>query len=212
MTHLNANNANVSGMVINNSNQSNNQVHQWVSNYHDTPNLKPESNKRKFWDRFKGKSPQGTSKRQQHVATFAATKSVTPTTNPTSIPVIPNPARQYAGNFPKCNNCSFHHLGSCRQLHRKDYNKNEHTTHFCKTQIQHITSTTNVEFFWIYHLCGIMGHFKRDCPIEKSDRGTGGVWTQNNKNVSKDPVVIWVHFWIAVINCAYNYSLGRFQS
>ena len=177
MTHLNANNANVSGIVRNNSNQSNNQVHQWVTNYHDTPNFNPKSNKRKFWDRFKGKSPQGTNKRQQPMAAFAATTFVTPTTIPTSIPVIPNATRQYAGNLPKCDKCSFHHQGRCRQLHSKKCNKNGHTICYCRTQIQHITSITNVEISRICHLCGVTGHFKKDCPTEKNEGGTGGETT-----------------------------------
>ena len=175
LNHLNANYANVSGMVFNNSNPSNNQVHPRVTNYHDTPNLKPKSNKRKFWDRVKGKSPRGTNKKPSPVAAFAATTSLTPTTNTTSIPIIPNPARQYAGNLPNCNKCNFHHLGSCRLLHCKTCNKNGHTTRFCRTRVKHITSTTNVETSRICHLCGLMGHFKRDCPTEKNDRRTGGV-------------------------------------
>ena len=94
MTHLNANNANVSGMVINNSNQSNNQVHQRVSNYHDTPNLKPKAINESYGIDFKCKSPQGMKKkRQQPMPTFTAMIYVTLTTIPTSIPATPIPNR-----------------------------------------------------------------------------------------------------------------------
>ena len=168
LTLLNANNANVSGIVNNNSNPSNSQVPQRETNYHDTPNPKPKNNKRKFWAKTKGKSPQGTSKRQQHVATFAATTSVPHTT-------IPNPARQYAGNLPKCNKCKYHHHGFCRKMQCLNCNKKGHTVRYCKSRIQHITSTTNVEISRICHLCGIMGHFKRDCPTEENDGESGGV-------------------------------------
>ena len=116
LTHLNANNANVSRIVNTNSNPSNSQVPQRETNYHDTPNPKPNNNKRKFWAKVKGKSHQGASKRQQIVAAFAATTSVPPTTIPSSIPVIPNPARQYAGNLPKCNKCNYHHHGPCQKM------------------------------------------------------------------------------------------------
>ena len=56
LTHLNANNTNVGGIVNTNSNPSNNQAPQRATNYHDNPSPKTKSNKRKSWNKPKDKS------------------------------------------------------------------------------------------------------------------------------------------------------------
>ena len=168
LTHLNANNASVSRIAINHSNPSNNPAPQRPTNYHRTPSVEAKSNSQKFWAKRKNKSLRGANKN-------TATTSAPPTTIPSGVPIILTPARQYAENLPKCYECSFHHLGSCRPLHCFKCNKNGHTTSCCRTQIQHITSTTNVQTSRICHLCGVMGHFKRDCPAEKDNNEPDGV-------------------------------------
>ena len=175
LTHLHANDVNVSGAVNNNANPGDNPVPRRATNYHDTPSVRTKSNKRKFWDRKKDKSRRGTNKKQPPVTTFTATTSAPPTTIPSGVPIVPTAARQYAGNLPKCYECSFHHLGSCRPLHCYKCNRDGHTASYCRIQIQHISSTTNVQTSQICHLCGVMGHFKRDCPAEKDNNKPDGV-------------------------------------
>ena len=89
LTHLNANNANVSGIVNNNSNPSNNQVPQRATNYHDTPSPKTKSIKRKSWTNSKDKSLRRANRKQPPVTTFTATTSVPPTTIPSGVPMVP---------------------------------------------------------------------------------------------------------------------------
>ena len=135
MTLFHSNNPGDGKNRINTSDRSNNQGNQWTPTHEGTLTYKPNSKKWILWDKKKWKSSQGSAKRQQPVAAFAAMTSVAPTTVSTSIPVTSIPARQYVGNLPKCKKCSFHHLGVCRKFHCKDCNKNGHTTHFCRTQI-----------------------------------------------------------------------------
>ena len=152
LTHLNANNASVSGIV----------------NSHSNP-----SNKRKSWNKPKDKSLRRVSRKQPPVTTFTATTSVPPTTIPSGIPIVPKPAKLYAGNLPKCIKCSFHHHGPCKEMQCSHCNRNGHTASYYRIQIQRISSTTNVQTSQLCHLCGVMGHFKRDCPSEK-DNGKFG--------------------------------------
>lgn len=154
MTHLNANNANGSGILIGNPNLVDNQVQKRVPTRNDTLNLQMKNKKWMYLDKKKGKSPQKLAKRQQSVAASATTTSVTPIIVSTSIPVTHTPLRQYAGNLPKCKKCSFHHLGVYQMIHYKNCNRNRHTTHFCRVLIQHITSTAKVGITPICHLCG----------------------------------------------------------
>ncbi|KAL7595483.1 hypothetical protein Lser_V15G29682 [Lactuca serriola] len=168
MTHLNANNASVSRIAINHSNPGNNPAPQRPTNYHGTPSAEAKSNTQKFWAKRKNKSLRGANKN-------TATTSAPPTTIPPGVPMVPTPAIQYAGNLPKCYECSFHHLGSCRPLHCYKCNRDGHTASYCRIQIQHISSTTNVQTSQLCHLCGVMGQFKRDCPTGKGNDESGGV-------------------------------------
>lgn len=127
----------------------------------------------------KCKSSQKLTKRQQPVATSATTSSVTFSTVPTTVPVTPILAKQYAGNLPKWKKCKYHHHGVFRELHYNKCNMKRHITRFCRISIWHITSTTNVRASPICHLCGELGHFKRDYPTERNDGGAGWVWPQN---------------------------------
>ena len=164
LTHLNANNANVSGIINNNSNPSNNQIPQRAANYHDTPSSKTKSNKRKFWDRKKDKSRKGTNKKQPRVTTFTTTTSIPPTTIPSETPVVPNPARQYAGNLPNCIKCNYHHLGPCRGKQCSNCNKKRHTKRYRKSLSGPTNNSPNAEGNQTCHHCGEFGHYKRECP------------------------------------------------
>ena len=80
LTHLNANDAGVSGIV----------------NNHSNPSIK-----RKSWTNSKDKSLRKANKKQPPVTTFTATTSVPSTTIPSGVPMVPKPAKLYAGKLPK---------------------------------------------------------------------------------------------------------------
>ena len=91
MVHLNANNANVSGNVIDNPNHGDNQVQQRVPVCKDTPNLESNILKRKFENEKGSSSTQGPTEGQQ-----------TGAVNIPISPAIPTPTAPYLGNLPHC--------------------------------------------------------------------------------------------------------------
>ncbi|KAL7606573.1 hypothetical protein Lser_V15G20161 [Lactuca serriola] len=173
LTHLNANNANISRIVNNNSNPGNNQVPQRATNYHDTPSPKTKCNKQKAWDKSKDKSLRRANKKQPPVTTFTATTSVPPTTIPSGIPIIPNPARQYVGNIPKCIKCSYHHHGPCGEMQCSNCNRKGHTIRYFKSQTRPINQVPSTSVNQACYGCGKVGHYRKNCP-EAANAGTDG--------------------------------------
>ncbi|KAL7601569.1 hypothetical protein Lser_V15G22974 [Lactuca serriola] len=92
--------------------------------------------KRKFWKKKKGQSSQGSSKKHQTVAVHAAT--VTPVTTVSVMgSTASTPTSKYAGNFPLCDKCKYHHHpGPCRELSCTSCGKKGHTVRFCRTPTQ----------------------------------------------------------------------------
>ncbi|XP_023735632.2 uncharacterized protein LOC111883543 [Lactuca sativa] len=83
------------------------------------------NNKRKFWNKKKGQPAQDPAKKQQVVAVNAAATAAKTTL-----------IRQYVGNLPNCNECNFHHNGTCREMHCTNCNKKGHTAQFSKALVQ----------------------------------------------------------------------------
>ena len=98
------------------------------------------------------------------VAIHAATTLTTPT-----------PIKQYAGTLPKCNKCSFHHTGACRELHCMNCNRKGHTTRFCKAPVRPINQFPGSGVSPACYKCGETGHFKRNCPRARDASGGGRV-------------------------------------
>lgn len=119
---------------------------------------------KKVVNQEKGCPTQGPAKRQQTMAAHT-----------TTIPTATMSTRTYAGNFPKCDKCNLHHRGVFRVMHCKNCNKNEHTTHFCRTPTQQATQATNDGVSRICYGCGEAGHFKRGCPKARNVRSEGRV-------------------------------------
>ena len=89
-------------------------------------------NKKKFWNKWKGRSSQEPTKKQQTAAIHIAIV-------PAIVHVSPTPPNRYVGTLSKCNKCNFHHTGVFQEMHCKNYNKKGHTTRFCKAPAQPIT-------------------------------------------------------------------------
>ncbi|XP_023750082.1 uncharacterized protein LOC111898391 [Lactuca sativa] len=109
------------------------------------------NNKRKFRNKKKDQSTQDPAKKQQVVAVYVATT----TTNPT-------PIRQYVGNLPKCNKCSYHHKAANAGASRTCYG------------------------------CGEAGHLKRNCPNARNTNPdeVGRVLAIGHEEAVADPTVV----------------------
>ncbi|KAL7608977.1 hypothetical protein Lser_V15G12685 [Lactuca serriola] len=152
LTHLNTNNASVSRIVNNHSNPS---------------------KKRKSWTNSKDKSFRRANRKQPPVTTFTATTSVPPTTIPSGVPMVPKPAKLYAGKLPKCIKCNYHHHGPCREMQCSHCNRKGHTACYCKTPTAQPAQVPNTGVNQTCYGCGKVGHYKRDCP-EAANADTHG--------------------------------------
>ncbi|KAL7606409.1 hypothetical protein Lser_V15G17637 [Lactuca serriola] len=141
---------------------------------------KGKNNKRK------GKQNSESSKKQQTVTVHAATQGITTPHAPTSS--TPNAPKQYSVNLPKCNKCSFHHHGECREMNCTRCNRKGHTTKYCRAQLQQNqmpndnnnnnnknNNTTNAGASYTCYGCGKTRHFMRNCPnAYNQGAGTAG--------------------------------------
>ncbi|XP_052627089.1 uncharacterized protein LOC128133620 [Lactuca sativa] len=153
---------------------------------HDTVTTTSEqakrgNNKRKFWNKKKGHPTQDPAKKQQVVVVHAATT----TANPTTI-------RQYAGNLPKCNKCSYHHNGACREMHCTNCNKRGHIARFCRTPAQPNAQAANVGASRTCYGCGKAGHLKRNCLKARNPNPgeVGRVLAIGHEEAIADPTVV----------------------
>ena len=162
MAHLNANTAKVSKGPVGISNPGNGQQQPTLP-YSATQ--EPHSNplKRKLKIEEGSTSAQEPSERRRAEAVYTPVN-----------PSLLTPRRPYLGDLPHCSKCSYHHPGVCRELYCARCHMLGHTARVCRTPVEFITSTVNVATRTVSHLCGEMGHFKRDCPTEGKDKDTGG--------------------------------------
>ena len=160
IAHLNANNANVSKGPVRNSNPGNGRQQPTLPHSAtQEPPLNPLKRKIKLEEG--STSAQGPSERRRAEAVYTPVN-----------PSLPTSRRPYLGDLPHCSKCSYHHHGTCRELYCARCHMLGHTARVCRTPVEFITSTTNVATRIVCHICGEMGHFKRDCPTEGKDKDT----------------------------------------
>ena len=142
---------------------------------------KEGGNKKKFWNKRKGKSSQEPSKKQQTVAAHdTIVPAAVPSPVPTIVSVTPATPSRYVETFPKCNKCNFHHTGACREMHYKNCNRKGHTARFYKAPTQPISQIPVAGVSQACYECGEIGYFKGNCPKTKKSgryRKSFGNWT-----------------------------------
>ncbi|GKC62094.1 putative reverse transcriptase domain-containing protein [Tanacetum coccineum] len=109
------------------------------------------NDKRKWKDDHKGSSSQQQNKEPKAIKAHA---------------VGPSNKKGYAGKQPLCNKCMFHHTGLCAGKGR-NCKRLGHQTRHCRTPVLRVKqspSVTKQKAKVICYKCGILGHFKSDCP------------------------------------------------
>ncbi|KAI3795656.1 hypothetical protein L1987_38313 [Smallanthus sonchifolius] len=79
----------------------------------------------------------------------------------------------YAGKYPKCNKCNFHHTGACDRYRCQRCGKMGHSAKDCRGDLQAKQAPTGEAPKGCFE-CGKEGHYKRDCPqLKKAGNGNG---------------------------------------
>jgi len=110
----------------------------------ETP--REENNKRKSW------IPPTSQKKQKVVTIFSATA-----------PTNPVPQKPYSGTLPKCNQCNYHHTGTCKEMFCTSCKKKGHTARFCRSPTAGPAQGSNAGVSKACYGCGEVGHFKKNC-------------------------------------------------
>nr|GEW74620.1 hypothetical protein [Tanacetum cinerariifolium] len=113
--------------------------------------LKDTNNKRKWEDDHKGSSSQQQNKEPKTIRAHTIRSSN---------------KKGYAGKLPLCNKCMFHHTGLCAAK-CGNYKRLGHQTKNCRIPVLRAKQSPSVakqKAKVTCYECGILGHFKSDCP------------------------------------------------
>ncbi|KAI3732717.1 hypothetical protein L1987_63924 [Smallanthus sonchifolius] len=92
--------------------------------------------------------------------------------------------RRNRGPSPKCNKCGYFHTGTCNVCAR--CNKFGHQAPTCRVKLTVKKEEPNSGCFE----CGVVEHFKKDCPKLKNNEARGRAFVMDGKKAKKDPSVI----------------------
>jgi hypothetical protein len=85
-------------------------------------------------------------------------------------------ATGYVGNFPKCDQCNFHHSGNCPVCTK--CNKKGHIAKYCKVELWNVVRSC--------YECGAPDHFRPQCPRLNQNQQNRN--PQNNQNFQQQPI------------------------
>ncbi|GJU53488.1 putative reverse transcriptase domain-containing protein [Tanacetum coccineum] len=123
------------------------------------------SNKRKWEGDHKGSSSQQQNKEPKVIRAHTAG---------------PNNKEGYAGNLSLCNKCEFHHTGLCAAK-CGNCKRFGHQTRDCRTPIPRAKQRPSVakqKAKVTCYKCGMLGHYKSNCPMWKFQKCVNKYWKQ----------------------------------
>ncbi|KAI3686736.1 hypothetical protein L1987_80420 [Smallanthus sonchifolius] len=90
---------------------------------------------------------------------------------------------EYAGKYPKCNKCGYHHTGTCDRQRCQRCGKMGHAAKNCRVALPNKQPFQSQGFMRGCFQCGKEGHIQRNCPhLKKGGNGNGsGSGNSNNQ-------------------------------
>ncbi|KAI3819182.1 hypothetical protein L1987_13007 [Smallanthus sonchifolius] len=135
-----------------------------------------DSNKRKFDSNTNTKSFQSNPPQQQQ-RRFEPTKTFNQSTSSSQN------QGNYAGKYPKCNKCGFHHNGACDKHRCQRCGKMGHAAKDCRGELQPKQPFQQQGPTRGCYECGKEGHFRKDCPqLKKNGNGNANGNGNNQGN------------------------------